>query len=151
MDYPIYDSKQASQSSIFDGARELADYDRNLKVRGLGASGDKEFGAPNLAVPRDQSIDIGASDFRPASNNPLKAYNDMLDKRADTLLIEGVERSLRYAEEIRADSLRHDEMFKSWRSPSDIRARLEMAEQIRKQEQQERKEHKKGWFKYMPW
>lgn len=151
MEYPAYESKHASQNSIYDGAREITDYDRNLKMRGLGHAEGKELDAPNLAVPRDRSIDIGATDFRPAPKDPLKAYNDMLDKRADTLLIEGAERSMRYSEELKAQALRNDEMFKSWRSPSDIGARLDMAEQIRKPEQQERKEHKKGWFKYMPW
>lgn len=89
MEHPAYEGRPASQNSIFADARAVADYDRNLKMRGLGPAEGKELDAPNLAVPRDKSIDIGA--------------------------------------------------------------RLDMAVQIRKPEQQERKEHKKGWFKYMPW
>ncbi len=151
MEYPTYDSKPASHNPIFDGAKELAEYDRNLRMRGVGPSQGKELDAPNVAEPGVKSIDVGASDFRPGPKDPLKAYNDRIEQEIETRFVEAGERSKRYSEELKAQVLRNDELFQSWRSPNDFGARLEMAEQIRKQEQQEPKEHKKGWFKYMPW
>lgn len=151
MEYPTYESKPASHNSMFDGAKEVAEYDRNLRMRALGAAESRGLDAPNVALSGVKSIDAGASDFRLGSKDAFSAYNDRKDQEAETRLIDGAERSRRYAEELQAQRLEREGQFRPGWLQEDLRARIEMAERIRMQEQQERKEHKKSWSKYMPW
>ncbi|NJL72583.1 MAG: hypothetical protein HC888_13945 [Candidatus Competibacteraceae bacterium] len=148
MGYNSYEREpEMPYSSFFDGDKELEEDELARRLRSDDSADRQRQDNPARSEPEQNRASGDSQPFQ----DPLKKYNDMMDKMAEDAMLESVRRHERDRDSLDALRLMREQYYRRWWPENQPVGGNGVPGRTDKRNQEQPKTESKGWSKYLPW